>query len=410
MKRLLSSIRKLTSAVFHLRLLRLLRIARQQAHLEVMQRWSNYRRAPTEIYRPENIHRILIPRPEDNIGDSLMLALFLKATKLHRPDIEITVASGPQTDFLYHGSDFIDHFISTGDRATSRNSRIKALNREIEKRERFDLVVDLRTPLNPRIFSFLRKIDAQHYLGYAKDNHALFDLNVSSNEKHMSRRWLAASQIITGDVGQPIRKPSSKDFYFPVDIKEPDIKKWQDSLPPSRARILFNFYASSRHRCFPYMEALKLLRLWLERFPGDLAQLLSVPGHERDVNKLANEIDKERVVVTPSPLSLSNSFTLTRQADLVFTPDTGMVHIASSLNSPIIAIYNDDPHNFSEWRPLSDIQAVIFTRPPAFPDERVNIHEFDHAKMWDAMESLLDRIIPNAIHNVNRNERVPFSP
>lgn len=359
--------------------------------LEIMRRWSNWRKIPGEAYQPEKIRSILVPLPGDAIGESLMTTLFLKTVKAYRPDIEITVASGPQTASLFADCDSVDNFISVGSRTMSPKVRMKVLIEEIRKKEQFDLVADMRTRLDVRIFSFLRKIGARHYLGHAKNNYFLFDLNVPPEVQHTSERWLAASQIITGRIKQSSKRLTPQDFCFPANAREHEINQWQKTLPPSRARILFNLYGSSPHRSFQYPEALKLLRLWLERFPDDLLQLLPIPGHEHEVERLATEINDEQVVVAPSPLSLPTSFTLTRQADLVVTPDTGMVHIASSLNTPIIAIYDDDPQNFSEWKPLSDLQTVIFTRPPTVPHERVSIHEFDYVEMWTAVASLLAR-------------------
>ena len=359
--------------------------------LEIMRRWSNWRNVPTEAYQPEKIRSILVTLPGDAIGESLMTTLFLKTVKAHRPDIEITVASGPQTASLFADCESVDSFIQVGSRTMSPKARMKVLIKEIRKKERFDLVADMRTQLDVRIFSFLRQIDAKHYLGHAKNNYTLFDLNVSPEVQHTSERWLAASQIITGKSNDFTKRLTPQDFCFPADAREREINQWQETLPPSRARILINLYGSSPHRSFQYPEALKLLRLWLERFPEDLLQLLPIPGHEHEVKQLATEINDKQVVVAPSPLSLPTSFTLTRSADLVFTPDTGMVHIASSLNTPIIAIYDDNPKNFSEWKPLSDLQTVIFTRPPIAPHERVSIHEFDYADMWTAVESLLDQ-------------------
>lgn len=371
--------------------LRLFRKARQRAVLEIMRRWSNWRKVPTEAYQPEKIHSILVPLPGDTIGESLMATLFLKTVKAHRPDVKITVASGPQTASLFADCESVDSFISVGNQTMSLKTRMNALIEGIRKKKQFDLVADMRTGLNVRIFSFLRKINAKHYLGHAKNNYALFDLNVSPEVQHTSERWLAASQMITGRIEQPSKCLTPQDFCLPANAKEHEIDQWQETLPPSRGRILFNLYGSSPHRSFQYPEALKLLRLWLERFPNDLLQLLPIPGHEHEVKRLVKEIDDEQVVVPPSPLSLPTSFTLTRRADLVFTPDTGMVHIASSLNTPIIAIYDDNPQNFSEWKPLSDLQTVIFTRPPTALHERVSIHEFDYAEMWTAVESLLAR-------------------
>ena len=179
--------------------LRLLRKARQRAVLEIMRRWSNWRKVPAEAYQPEKIRSILVPLPGDAIGESLMATLFLKAIKAHRPDVKTTVASGPQTASLFADCDVVDDFISVGSRTMSPKARMKVLIEEIKEKEQFDLVADMRTRLDVRTFSFLRKIDAKHYLGYAKNNYTLFNLNVSPEVQHTSQRWLAASPSLVSN-------------------------------------------------------------------------------------------------------------------------------------------------------------------------------------------------------------------
>ena len=71
-----------------------------------------------------------------------------------------------------------------------------------------------------------------------------------------------------------------------------------------------------------------------------------------------------------------------------------MVHIASSLNTPVIAIYDDNPQNFSEWKPLSDLQTVIFTRPPIAPHERVSIHELIMRKCGQQLKTYSLNMVP----------------
>jgi hypothetical protein len=45
--------------------------------------------------------------------------------------------------------------------------------------------------------------------------------------------------------------------------------------------------------------------------------------------------------------------------DLVITPDTSVVHIASAFNTPIIALFGCSDSNFNKFRPLSDTAVAI---------------------------------------------------
>ena len=375
--------------------LRSLRIARQRAVFEIARRWLNWRKIPAETYKPEEIHSILIPLPGDAIGESLMATVFLKIVKTHKPDIEITVASGPKTAPFFVGCDAVDCFIQAGDETMRPRDRMRLLIKEIKRKDRFDLVVDMRTQLKIRLLLFLRQIDARYYLGHAKYDHSLFDFNVPPDVEHTSERWRAAAEIVVGQADGNSKRLSTQDFCLPIDEQKSQIEQWRKTLPPSRANILINLYGSCAHRSFSYSEALNLLRIWIEKFPDDLLQLLPVPGHELEVNRLVAQINSRMVVVAPAlppppPLSIKTSIALARQADLIFTPDTGMVHIASSLNVPIVAIYENNPENFSEWKPLSDHRAVIFTRSLENSREaRVYVHEFNHEDLWTAVNRLL---------------------
>ncbi len=251
----------------------------------------------------------------------------------------------------------------------------------------------MRKKLNPRILTCLACIKARHYLGYGKHSYKIFDLNVShSPTLHAWERWFNAAKTV---IGYPsLQKPDRphKIFSLPSDKDvESKIDTWLEENTDINTshRILLNFYAKARNRSFRYSEAMKILRLWRARYPNHLLLLLAVPGFETDVEKMVAEMDTQQVMTTPYPLLLVTSIALARRVDLVFTPDTGMVHIASILNAPVIAVYRDDRENFEHCKPLSSCQGVIFTRSPVSPHDRVHVHEFDKNELMVHVERLL---------------------
>ena len=372
--------------------LRRLRLARQHLTLDLLRRWSNSRKTPRPPYRPEATRRILIPLPGDSIGEAVMATLFLNAVKRIRPDIEIVVASGPQVASLFADCDAVDRMIVAEDQAIRPKRRMQILRTKIQAEAHgFCLIADMRTELTVRLLSFLRKLRGACYLGHAKEGYDLFDLNVPAEARHTSERWQAAAELATGQKQENAR-PAGRDFCLPAMAGEEaaKIREYLGALPAARARILLNFYGSAPHRCFPCPEALNLLRLWRRTFPDHLLQLLPVPGREAEVNAMRQILHDPAVVVAPAPLSLSMSVALARDADLVFTPDTGMVHIASALDAPIVAIYEPNDRNFQEWAPLSERQAVLFSRRPVPPDHRSYAHQVDKLELMQKVRSLLE--------------------
>ena len=371
------------------RWMRGLRRSRQRVTLSVARHLLNIRMTAKEAYDPKQTRRVLVLMP-DRIGESLMSTAFVNTVKAHRPDINITVASGPTARAMLAGCAGVDQFIAT-DETVRRGRRMKLLSAEIERRkDKFCLVVEMRVKINPKVLSFLARTGAEHCLGYDKYGYKIFDLNVPHNPTlHTLERWFVAAQIT---IGQDLQKPNPLQslLSLPVDkAVESEIESWLNMGSMPAPRVLLNFYANARDRSFRYAEAIKLLRLWRSRFPDHLLLLLPVPGHEVDVGKIASGINDPKVMIAPQPLLLPTSIALARRVDLIFTPDTGMAHIASALNAPVVVVYRHDSENFERWKPLSDRQGVIFTRPPISPHDYVYPHEFDDAELLGHVERLL---------------------
>ena len=367
-----------------------IRRGRQRTMLSICRHLQNLKTKPPKAYYPRGTQRILILLP-DAIGECLMATVFINTVKAHRPDIEITVASGSIAKATLAGCSSLDQFIAV-DEMARRRKRMKLLADEIEQRgNRFCLVVEMRKKLNPRILVCLARIKSRHYLGYNKHNYKIFDLNIPhSPTLHIWERWFSAAQLVIGD--QSLQKPDHprRILSLPVDEKiELQVGTWFEKNTSSNPRVLLNFYAKVNNRSFGYIEAMKILRLWHTKFPSHSLLLLPVPGHEFDVEKMVAEMDNSAIMVAPYPLLLETSTALARRADLVFTPDTGMVHIASALNIPVVAVYRDDRENFEHCKPLSNSQGIIFTRPSASPHDRVYVHEFDKMELMTHVERLL---------------------
>jgi ADP-heptose:LPS heptosyltransferase len=56
-----------------------------------------------------------------------------------------------------------------------------------------------------------------------------------------------------------------------------------------------------------------------------------------------------------------------RHSNLLITPDTSAVHVASAFNVPVIALYPGVEWNFVSWQPLSDLKISLVSKT-----ERIN--------------------------------------
>ncbi len=105
---------------------------------------------------------------------------------------------------------------------------------------------------------------------------------------------------------------------------------------------------------------------WKELLPG-LAGLrpsvffLSVPPDRREETEaLAEAIRRPGLDLRVLPPgSLLDVAGVMERVGLVVTVDTSIVHLASALDRPIVALYSADAANYARFRPLSTVQEIV---------------------------------------------------
>lgn len=108
---------------------------------------------------------------------------------------------------------------------------------------------------------------------------------------------------------------------------------------------------------------------WLpERFT-ELAKILTekykyriiFSGSEKDINtidKITTNLDKNSYLNLAGKTSIQELFALIQRADLVISVDTGAMHIAAALKTPVIALFGAG--NPKVWSPYSENSTVIY--------------------------------------------------
>lgn len=118
--------------------------------------------------------------------------------------------------------------------------------------------------------------------------------------------------------------------------------------------ILINLSASGEHK-MPNIE------FWINFIKiinsGEYLIILSAAPNE---HKTALEI-KSRFnnLLFFSANNIRDTFPLIKNAHLLITPDTAIVHIASAFNTPLLALYSGLDDFFAKFYPQSDIQEII---------------------------------------------------
>jgi ADP-heptose:LPS heptosyltransferase len=132
--------------------------------------------------------------------------------------------------------------------------------------------------------------------------------------------------------------------------------------PPGVRLVLVNLFASDAERNVPHARAVDIVR-GMRALDRDAAlRLLCTNATEAAARAVAGHVQEADVINCDG--NLERLFRLCARADLVVTPDTAIVHIASAFNRPVVGIYQDNPAKYAHWGPRSDASAVVRSRCP----------------------------------------------
>ena len=212
----------------------------------------------------------------------------------------------------------------------------------------FDLLLDFndnQSTTSSLIFRFLRsKLKAAYdYEGYKK----IIDIKIKpliKNESHIIERTKKFLQ----QIGIPIDDQKVKPFFYLNPYIYSDIKKQKrdgDKI------IAVNISAGADIRYWEKDKWIELLKLIIKGFPDFSLLLLSLPKDEALRKEIYSNLNQTQFR-SINNLTIQHFASYIKISDILITPDTSAVHIASAFGIPTVAMYPNYDSNFVSWQPF----------------------------------------------------------
>lgn len=194
-----------------------------------------------------------------------------------------------------------------------------------------------------------------------------FDISLGFNTKD-SQFDISLKEYVNGTHTVDINLSPIVYFDKDIDVKEfkPEISipdevkgKYKNIFGNSgRKKILINLSAGAENR---YWKTEK----WLELMHSiDTVNDIYMISDFKD-RHLAEKIEKNYKSGNLKYLLASNIFEvaeIVRDCDVIVTPDTSIVHLASCFNKPIVAMFHNVEWVITRYAPLSDVHRVILSK------------------------------------------------
>jgi ADP-heptose:LPS heptosyltransferase len=284
---------------------------------------SNHKKC-LRLHKHRELKKILVIR-FSSIGDIVLTTAVVRCLKNQIPGAEIHYCTKKLFAAVLIANPYIDkiHYLEG-----SLNNLAKIL-----KKEKFDFVVDLHKSIRSVLLrSMLQKPSVSFpKLNFEKWLLVRFKINRLPERHVVDRFFLAVSSLSVINDGQGL------DYFIPEsDHFDPN---W---LPETHRKKYIGFVIGGRHqtKMFPPEKIIEVCRLLKE-------PVVLLGGHE--------DADKGEIIAKTAPGKIFNScgkFTLNRsaalvkQAGVILTNDTGLMHIAAAFNKKIISLWGNTVPEF----------------------------------------------------------------
>ncbi|MCB9192721.1 MAG: glycosyltransferase family 9 protein [Flavobacteriales bacterium] len=271
------------------------------------------------------MQRILVIR-FSSIGDIVLTSPVVRALRKRFPEADIRFVTKPQFAELVEHNPYINGVYYLND----------SLNELAKELKKFgpDLVVDLHHNLRTRI---LRTLIGGEWRSFHKLNVEKW-LKVNFNVDRLPKTHIVDRYIETVKEFGVENDGQGLDFFFPSDFQAPEIS---EDLKPGFVAVVVG--AKFKTKQLPRHKLMEVCN-------GISKPILLIGGPEDSTLGESISGNSQGVVVNGcGRFSLLESAWLLKQAELVVTHDTGMMHIAAAFNKKIISVWGNTIPEFGMY-------------------------------------------------------------
>ena len=187
--------------------------------------------------------------------------------------------------------------------------------------------LDAKIPLSKKLYKSFEHVSDMYALWFKK----LFDIDVAPKDRipfiNIPERWVSFAKL--------------KFFKWGIEEKEKRIDKV----------VFVNAFAKDKKRCWPVSKAIKLIKKLRAQQQYKYAYFIinSMPDSYDEVQSYLRNHSSNRVILFTAKENLFQLPAVISLCDLVVSVETSVMHLASALNIPVVALMRQKN---PEWAPF----------------------------------------------------------
>lgn len=282
------------------------------------------------------------------IGDMILSTSIFRAIKEKYPEAIIDVVAGRHNYTIIENNPRINRII------VHRKPPISLLFNIFRiKTSNYDYLIDPKDHYSreSRFFAWITKADKK--IGYNLKNNKHYDIGVptmkENKDLHFTLRHFQALKPLGIDAPEKIPLPE----LFTSESSKEYVSEFISSIPDKKLAVI-NISASKENKMWQKDKWISTLRK--ADFSGWNVVLTSAPK-EFPICAEISEIAKFPFLFKTK--KMDDVISLIRKAELLITPDTSLVHVASAFNTIMIGLFSGLNEQYKKFKPLMDDFIVI---------------------------------------------------
>jgi len=296
----------------------------------------------------------------DRIGDMIITTPVFRELKLSFPNIEISVLASKANQNILKNNPYINH-IYTNHKNDFFNDFFTLLKL---RKENFDVAIEFDHSVIPHAIFRLKMINPKKIISVHKDGR----YGVKGNELYMYDVFTPKDQYSHfKDIWLNTIKPfgvtckSSKyDIFYTKEQKE-EAKCFISSFK-NKIKIGINLEGAVKGKQIKENELFQICKKIHQKYDDVKIIILSTPNKKQLVDDIISTMNFDFVISSYITKSILDVAALIDNLDLIITPDTSIVHIASTFNKPVITIHENNQDSFRLFAPTSDLSKTVFAK------------------------------------------------
>jgi len=318
-------------------------------------RWMTQKKVSKIINTPKNILFLRY----DRIGDMIITTPVFREFKKAYPNTKIYVLASKTNSEIIKFNPHIDRIF-----LNHKYSFFKDIPTLLKlRRLKIDIAIEFDHSVVPHAIFRLKIINPKRIFSVRKDGRygvsgeelKLYDqYSNKKHDEHARDVWLRTIKSLTGKV---------TDRNYEIFLNEASKYKSEQFIKEinSEFYVGFNLEGAVKGKRISFSDFEELADHIRKILPNAKVILFCHPKKRDQLNKKIKISKLTNVSLSYPTFSLIDLSALVMKMNLIITPDTSVVHIASAFNIPVISIHENNLDSFKLFMPQSSISRTVFS-------------------------------------------------